>query len=284
MEAHTAHGTATDPGEPHPGSPGVHAVLDVLEAMGTGGSQTLADLTRRVGNSKTTVHRVCGALVERGWLVREPATGAYSLGIRAVGLGSAAAESPIVVAFGPVADKLVARHNETVHLTLLDGEESVFVAKAETTHAVRLVTPLGNRLPAFASASGRVLLAGLPSEVIEVTYADRQLITPTGRDLGSLRDLLELLARVREQGFAENIEDTAPGLHCIAVPVRDGRDRVVAAMTLCVPIGRIASARRNDLLADLRAFARTLERDIAWVPTRDAAGTSNRHIPKRERL
>jgi DNA-binding IclR family transcriptional regulator len=261
----------------------MHAVLDVLETLGAEGGQTLADLTRRLGIAKTTVHRVCGALVERGWALRDPATGAYSLGIRAIGVSAAAAETPIVVAFRPRAAELLMLHNETVHLTLLDGEESLFVAKAETTHAVRLVSAIGSRLPAFASASGRVLLADLPSEVIEVTYADRRLVTPTGHDLGGVRGLVALLARVRDDGFAENIEETALGLHCLAVPIHDARGRARAAMTLCVPIGRIAPARRDVLLADLRISVARLERELAWLPTRDVAGTSNRHNVQRER-
>jgi IclR family KDG regulon transcriptional repressor len=283
MDARTTHGTTEPVSEPHAGSPGVHATIDVLERLGTGGSQSLAELTRQVGHSKTTVHRVCGALVERGWVLRDTATGAYGLGIRAISIGAAAAESPLVVAFRPVAADLLARHNETVHLTLLDGGDSLFVAKAETTHAVRLVSAIGSRLPAFASASGRVLLADLPSEVIEVTFADRRLITPTGRDLGGVEDLLQLLAQVREDGVAENVEETALGLHCIAVPVRNGRGRALAAMTVCVPTGRIDRARRDVLLADLRASAARLEHEVAWLPTRDAAGTSNRNIPTRER-
>jgi DNA-binding IclR family transcriptional regulator len=215
--------------------------------------------------------------------VRDPASAAYSLGVRAIGVGAAAAELPAVVAFRAVAADLLALHNETVHLTLLDGDESLFIAKAETTHAVRLVSAIGSRLPAFASASGRVLLADLPSEVIEVTYADRRLVTPTGRELGDMQGLLRLLAGVRERGYAENIEETALGLHCIAVPVRNARGRALVAMTLCVPIGRIDPVRRGTLLADLQISAARLGRELAWLPTRDAAGASNRHILKRER-
>jgi DNA-binding IclR family transcriptional regulator len=284
MEAHTAHGTDELARDIAPGSPGVHAVLDILEALGAGGELSLADLTRRLGTSKSTAHRVCGTLVERGWIVREPSGCSYSLGIRALSVGASAADMPIVVAFRPIAATLLARHNETIGLALLDGDESVFVAKAETTHVVRLVTPIGSRLPAFAAASGRVLLADLPSEAIEIAYASRPLITPTGRDVGGVDDLIALLAGVREQGYAENVEDTAPGLHCIAVPIRNDRGRALAAMTACVPSGRIDPARREVLLADLRALAAELEHDVAWLPTRDAAGASNRHSPTRERV
>jgi IclR family KDG regulon transcriptional repressor len=283
MEAHTANGTHEAEREPVPGSPGVHATLDVLEELGTSGALSLADLTRRLAISKTTVHRVCGALVERGFVARDPESGVYSLGIRALGISAAAAELPIVVAFRPVAASLLGLHNETVHLTLLDELESLFVAKAETTHAVRLVSAIGSRLPAFAAASGRVLLADLPSEAIEIAYSGHPLVTPTGRDIGGLAGLLRLLGEARANGYAENLEETALGLHCIAVPIRNGRGRALAAMTVCVPTGRIDPLRRNVLLADLIAHAVRLERDVAWVPTRDAAGTSNRHIPNRER-
>jgi IclR family transcriptional regulator, KDG regulon repressor len=285
MEAHTAHGTVeTVREQPSAGSPGVQAVLDVLESLGEGGQLSLAELTRSLGLPKTTVHRVCGTLVERGWVLRDAASGVYALGIRALAIGAAAADMPIVVAFRPAAADLLARHNETICLTLLDGEDSLFVAKAETTHPVRLVTAVGSRLPAFAAASGRVLLADLPGEAVEIAYSGSRLITPTGVDVGDVADLLRLLARVREDGFAENIEETALGLHCLAVPIRNGRGRALAAMTVCVPTGRIDPTRRGVLLTDLRATAARLERDVAWLPTRDAAGASNRHSPKRERV
>ena len=62
-----------------------------------------------------------------------------------------------------------------------DGVDSVFIAKQETTHPVRLVAALGSRLPAFASASGRVLLADLPNDAVAALYGGAELITPTGR-------------------------------------------------------------------------------------------------------
>jgi DNA-binding IclR family transcriptional regulator len=281
MEARTTHGTIDR--EPPPGSPGIHAVLDVLEVLAAGAPVSLGALTQRVGRSKTTVFRVCGTLVERGWIVRDPGDATYSLGMRALEVGGAAAETPLVVAFRPIAADLVALHNETVHLAVLDGDDSIFIAKADTTHAVRLVTTVGTRLPAFAAASGRVLLADLPGEAIEIAYAGRTLVTPTGRDLGGLAGLEQILARVRRLGYAENVEETALGLHCIAVPIRNGRGRTLAAMTACVPTGRIDRARRNLLRVDLLEHAARLERHVAWVPTGDGARSSKRHVPKRER-
>jgi DNA-binding IclR family transcriptional regulator len=133
----------------------------------------------------------------------------------------------------------------------------VFVAKEETSHPVRLVTAVGSRLPAFASASGRVMLADLSEEDVVALYGGDELVTPTGRRLDGLDELLEILRETRRRGYGENVDDTALGLHCIAAPLGP-RGRVTAAITICVPSGRMSPARKRELLSDLRDAAQEL--------------------------
>ena len=134
-------------------------------------------------------------------------------------LAQAAPVSPLAAAFQEVGRRLVVRHNETTCLTVLDGRETVFIAKEETTHQVRLVTTVGSRLPAFAAASGRVLLADRPEDEVAALYAECELVTPTGRRLEGLDELFRILRAARRRGYAENLDETALGLHCLAVPV-----------------------------------------------------------------
>ncbi len=151
-------------------SPGISAVLDVLEVLDRHGPATLAQLARETGIAKSTLHRVCSMMFERGWVARDPrARGYIELGPRVAWLAHAAPVSPLTAGSRRSARRLVARHNETTCLTVLDGRESVFIAKEETTHQVRLVTAVGSRLPAFAAASGRVLLADRPEEEVAAT-------------------------------------------------------------------------------------------------------------------
>ena len=134
-------------------SPGMHATLSVLEALVTRAPLSLTDLAAGLEAPKSSVYRVCTVLVERGWLVRNP-DGRYDLGIRAFGLSPRSSDFPLVRAFRGIAADLLTRHNETVALAVLDADESVYIALEETSHPVRLVTHVGNRTPAFASASG----------------------------------------------------------------------------------------------------------------------------------
>jgi DNA-binding IclR family transcriptional regulator len=238
-------------------SPGITAVLDVLEALDRNGPATLAQLARETGIAKSTLHRVCSMMVERGWVARDPRSGYIELGPRVAWLAQAAPVSPLTAAFQDVGRGLVARHNETTCLTVLDGRETVFIAKEETTHQVRLVTTVGSRLPAFAAASGRVLLAERSEDEVAALYAGCELVTPTGRRLDGLDELFRILRAARRRGYAENLDETALGLHCLAAPVGPP-GRVVAAITLCVPTGRMSAARKREMLPDLLRAARDI--------------------------
>ena len=131
----------------------------------------------------------------------------------------------------------------------------MFIAKEETTHAVRLVTAVGSRLPAFAAASGRSMLADRSEQEIRALYEASELVTPTGRRLDGINELLEILRQTRRRGYAENIDETALGLHCLAVPVGPP-GRVIAAITFCVPTGRMSAARKREMIPDLLRAAK----------------------------
>ncbi len=142
-------------------STGVQATLAVLDLLAAQAPLGLSEMARELGIAKSTLHRICAVLVERGWAVRD-ADGRFALGIRAMRLGSSSAELPIVTAFRTVAAQFLTRHDETIALAVLDGVESLFIALEETSQPVRLVTHVGSKTPAFSSASGRVVLASFP--------------------------------------------------------------------------------------------------------------------------
>jgi IclR family KDG regulon transcriptional repressor len=251
------------------GSPGVHAALSVMELVVTEGPLGLGDLARELQLPKSTLHRICAILVDRGWAVRDE-QGRYEPGVRAIGLGSRAADLPIITGFRNAVSGLMTRYDETVCLAVVDGRESVFVAIEETSQPVRLQTWVGRRAPAFASASGRVILAARSPEAISAEYGGRPLIRPTGRRLRSVAELHEILAQVRVDGYAENHEETAAGLYTASVPIVNEGGTVLAAMTICVPTSRMDDDRRERILADLVAAGHALSDDVAWLPAFNA--------------
>ncbi len=249
---------------PRATSTGVHATLRILDLLAAHGPLGLAELARELGIAKSTVHRICSILVERAWAVRDR-EGRYGLGIRALRLGARSSELPIVTAFRTVAAEFLAKHDETIALAVVDGDESLFLALAETSHPVRLVTHVGTKTPAFASASGRVVLASWPRERVERLFSGRPLVTPAGRRLNGVAELGKILDQVRAQGFAENWDETAVGLYAASVPVVNAAGETLAALTTCIPTSRMSPERRQAILADLRAAGRTLSELASWL-------------------
>jgi IclR family KDG regulon transcriptional repressor len=247
-------------------SSGVKATLAVLDLLAARSPLSLSEISRELGVAKSTLHRICAVLVDRGWAVRD-GDGRFSLGIRALRLGSSSSELPIVTAFKTVAAEFLTRHDESIALAILDGFESLFVALEETSQPVRLVTHVGSKTPAFASASGRVVLASHPPASVAAMYGGKLLVTPTGRRLNGVAELHAILAEVGGQGYAENVEETADGLYAASVPVTNDDGVTLAALTTLVPVSRITPERRALIVADLRTLGIQLSELVGWLPS-----------------
>ena len=254
-------------------SSGVNATLRILDLMAARGPVSLADLTRELGLAKSTIHRICGVLVERAWAVRDT-DGRYGLGIRALRLGSHSTELPIVTAFRTVAAAFLDELDETIALAVVDGDESLYIAIEETSQPVRYVTHIGSKSPAFASASGRVVLASQPPEAVAALFSGRPLITPTGRRLGGMPELRDILEAVRLEGVAENWDETAEGLYAGSVPVTNDAGVTIAALTTLVPRSRVTPERRETIVACLREQGGRLSELVGWLPAYSARGSS----------
>jgi IclR family KDG regulon transcriptional repressor len=120
------------------------------------------------------------------------------------------------------------------------------------------------------------MLADRSPGAVTSQFAGRQLVTPTGRRLRDVNELLEILSQVRSAGFAENRDETAVGLHAISVPVRNGVGSTLAALTVCVPTSRITPSKRLTLIADMKdagiRFSESVAPLAAWNATRAGAG------------
>ena len=246
-------------------SSGVNATLRILDLIAARGPSSLADLTRELGLAKSTVHRICGVLVDRAWAVREP-DGRFGLGIRALRLGSNATELPVVIAFRTVAASFLDELDETIALAVVDGDESLYIAIEETSQPVRYVTHVGSKSPAFASASGRIVLASQPDEAVTALFAGRALITPTGRRLSGLPELRTILDEIRGNGLAENWDETARGLYAGSVPITNDAGTTLAALTTLIPRSRVTPERHETVVACLREHGRRLSELVGWLP------------------
>lgn len=236
--------------------------LDLLECLrARRGPMTAGALTDALGLPRTTVHELLQTLVERGCVETvEDTPRRYRLGLRLFELGNAyAAALDLPREAGEVAAEVSATCLETVHVAVRDGADVVYVAKADSTHSVRMVSTLGGRLPAHLTAVGKMLLAALPDSELDRLYPPgRELAGMTPASLRSPAALRRELERVREEGLAFEHCESNPHVNCVAAAVRDHRDVTVAAMSISVPILRWSEERERELAEVVRAGAARL--------------------------
>ncbi|MEU5954688.1 IclR family transcriptional regulator [Streptomyces sp. NPDC047525] len=235
--------------------PAVTRALDILELFLEGdGTLSAPEVTRRLQLPRTTVHELLTTLAARSYLVQIPdQTGRYRLGVRAYQLGSRYAEQLDLAAEGQqVAREVAETCDETVHVAVLEDTDVIYIAKVDSTHAVRMVSAAGRKLPAHCTSVGKMLLASLPPAELETRLAGRELVAMTQNSITEPDALLAALAEVRERGVAAEHRESNPDVSCVAAPVRDSAGHVVAALSISVPMIRW-SEQREDELAELAA-------------------------------
>jgi DNA-binding IclR family transcriptional regulator len=209
---------------------------------------TLSELTARLGMSKATAHRYAMALRQVNLLRYDPNTAEYTLGPQVLVLAAAArAGLPMITIAGPLMEDLVREVNETVVLSVWDGEAPVVVrADDGTDRVVRVSVRPGSRLDPFASAQGRVFCAFLPEPSVP-GLPDQLELSPK---------LRSELAAIREGHIAINVSEYY-GVRTIAAPVfADGQ--LVAVMALVGTTTSLSESTSSDAAKALRATAERL--------------------------
>jgi IclR family transcriptional regulator, pca regulon regulatory protein len=243
------------------GMAGLAKGLAIIEAFGPHRTRlSISDAARLTDLSRATARRCLLTLVELGYLSQDGRD--FSPTPRMLRLGNAYTDGASL----PVLAKphLVAvrdRTGESCSLAVLDGSETLFVARAEAQRIVTTGVRIGVRIPAHLTATGQVLLAGLPGSALEDYLAG---YTPAARTPHTVTDPAALRARIdaaRADGVAHTDEELELGLRSMAVPIVDSRGATVAAMSVSVSAARVTLAElRDDFLPVLRAEAVRLAR------------------------
>lgn len=218
-----------------------------------------AEIRRRTGLAKGTLHRMLGELVEHRLLERSD--GRYRLSRLVFELGMrASVERGLLEVATPFLEDLYERTHETVHLGVREGAEVVYVAKMGGHRQVAAPSRLGGRMPLHATAIGKVLLAHADGEAREAVLRGG-LERRTPRTVVHVEQLRGQLARALDRGVALEYEESAVGVVCVAavVPDRDGGAR--AAVSVTGPVHRFDPLRHLDAVrASGAGIAATLAR------------------------
>lgn len=235
---------------PEPDAPTsmIERMTRILDAFdGRGSRLSLEEVARRAGIPRSTVYRILDQLVRTDWV--EHTSAGYRLGRRATGLAGGGEYGRIRAAAAPLLHRLQLRTGMVVHLTVLDGGDSLYLDKIGGPFATRVPSRVGGRAPAYATAGGKAILAWLKPEVIDGLYGPT-FRPRTDHTITEQIALHHELNRIRlRHGLAFETNESVDGIACVGTAVR-GADGPVAAVSLC---GEPDTARLNivaPLVAD----------------------------------
>jgi IclR family transcriptional regulator, pca regulon regulatory protein len=224
---------------------------------------TLSDVARQTGLTRAAARRFLRTLVEIGYMRTEG--GKFALRPKILELGYAYLSSLSLPELAlPHMEQLVERVHESSSMCVLDGDEIVYVARVPTKRIMAVVIAVGTRFPAYATSMGRVLLAGHSDDWLDGYLASAQLQQLTPHTTTDRAELRAELVRIRAQGWALVDQELEEGLRSVAVPVRDGTGRVVAAVNVAVNASRrTVDAVAAEVVPLLLTTATQIEQDLA---------------------
>ncbi len=245
----------------------VERCLGLLEALaGEAEPVELVELADRVGLPNSATHRILATLLARGWVTQDEASQKYALSLRLSTLAFRNLDAravPDVVQI--VLDDLARRAGEYCRLAIVEGEDLVWVARAQgATSGLRYDPDMGQELVLHATANGKAWLATLPeSEALRIVCARGfKAARPLGPSaISNVDELRRHLDETRERGYATAIDEGEAGTVALAVHFfsSQGEDASVAGtISVAGPIQRLTTDRFEALSRDLSTAAREL--------------------------
>jgi DNA-binding IclR family transcriptional regulator len=239
----------------------VERALDILSCFTRDEPiRSLTQIAERVGMSKSTVHRLLATLENKRFITRDKVTGSYRLGFRFVEMASLV-DKDLQQWAQPYLQRLSSECGETVDMSVLEGSSVIYLHVIESPQRVKIAAAVGQRLPAFCTASGRALMAYLPEDQVARILGEG-LPKYTDHTPGTIDAVLDDLRLTRGRGFSMSEEEYEKDIHAVAAPILGIDNRPLAAIAIVGPSYRLTRERMLILGQSIRATTETIAREV----------------------
>lgn len=244
----------------------VSHALDVMDILVEQQTVRVRDIAKRLDMAPSSARRLLMTMQQKGYLTQDPHTRVYRPGAKVLGLQAMhPLGEELRTASHPVMVTLRDAMKESVSLSMRVDDEVVFLDGVDSKQALRASPRIGSRLPAHATAGGKMQLAGMSTEEIEELLPPRlKALTPatiTSRD-----ELLMAVSRARQAGYCVSREESTRGLSAVAVPLRSPKEHSTAALSVVAPSQRLTPDLVPRVIDRLQSAAHKINRMGPLVP------------------
>lgn len=255
----------------------VERALDLINTIVDAGRPLgIAELSQAMGLAPSTIHRILQTLTAKGYIHQDAGSKRYDIGPEIVEISrSLYLRYDLVRRVRPYLQELVDLTGETAHLAELYGTSAMYLSQLEPLSMVRMFTTPGSVTPLYCSDVGKLFLADLPPARVEDILRKTGLRPRTPHTLTDPAQLEEELQRVREQGYAEDDEEREIGVRCLSAPILNGAGKVLAAIGIAGPGGRVLKERLPELAGYVKGTAGRAATELILQPQAETQGQSS---------
>lgn len=223
----------------------LHRAVAILDCFHEGQPELgVREIARQLDLHPSTVGRMLTTLTSLEILTQDPDTRRYSMGSKVLKWSTLYMNNmDLRVVARPYMQELNLSTEETISLDIPEGQTRLCIERIESPHKLRWVKQLGERMPFFASASGRALLAFMDPDKRDAILAEtpfEQLTPQTTTDLKTFRKELEF---TKKRGYAVSVSERVEGVSCVAAPIFDASDKPIGAVTISGPGTRFSKKK-----------------------------------------
>jgi DNA-binding IclR family transcriptional regulator len=242
----------------------VMKAIDLLLCFSYQSEWTINELSRELCMNRSTVNRLLISLGAKGFLVRDPESGKYRLGLKIIEVAANLLnQMDIRKTAAPVLKELSAKCYETVDLAIWYEDQTLFIDHLESPHQVKVVSFVGQRMPAHCNAPGKVFLANLPpAELRRVLAKGLEKCTPN--TVTDPAVLIKELEEIKRSDVAFDFEEHSLEISACASPIRDFRAQVVAAVSIVGPSSRINEKLKDHLAVLVKEAAKEISLRLGY--------------------
>lgn len=223
---------------------------------------SLTEIAGRVKMPKSTVHRLLTTLESKHFIKRDKTTGLYHLGLRFIEMANLVLQDLALERWAqPYLQRLCAECGETVDLAVLDGTQVVYLQVVESPQRVKIAAAVGQRLPAFCTASGKAFMAYLPDEQV-TRILNVGLTKYTDNTRISLEELRNDLQLTRQRGFAISEQEYEKDINAVAAPILNDAGYPLMAIAIVGPSFRMPREHMMVLGQCIQTTIETIKREV----------------------
>jgi IclR family KDG regulon transcriptional repressor len=242
----------------------VGRAMEVIDIVSTNKSGVgVTEIASQMDINKSSVYRILNTLEEYGFIEQNVESGKYKLGYKFLEISSRLLDSmDLRTEAAPFLQSLEDYTNEVIHLVVYDQGEVVYLEKLEGSETLRMHSKVGRRAPMHCTSVGKAILAHLEENRVREIIEKRGLPKHTEHTITDAGLFMNELKNVKEQGYALDLEENEQGITCIAAPIFDHTEQVVASLSISGTSLRMTEERLDDLKERVMEAGRNISKRL----------------------